>query len=755
MRSSLSRKILFSFVGSYLLLTVIIAGTSLFYVTKHTEQEAKQNLHEINHSVTAIINASVEATVEGHLDEIASSSINSIKKTILRDKDNPKALIQKEAANYLLDRKIGKDGYIYVIDSQGVILTHPVQNTIGKDLSHHDFIKTIVSNKSGYLTYEWKNEGEDQAREKAISYTYFSQWDWIVCVSAYMDDLSHFININAFKEDILNIKIGETGYPYVIDGEGQLLIHPHLTTSLYEAEDARSGEKFVQTILNQQTGDIHYFWPNESTGKIKSKFATFKAVDNLDWIVVSGIWTDELLSLPRALASFFVLIFSVGLIVFVILSVFISRNISKPIERVSQIIERSDLASQISSRETKRHDEIGRLSTGFNTLIASLNDAISYSKRNVQDSEDQSEQLESIVANTEKSVGLISELNAQSTDNNQKQNRSLNVLNRGNIELNQSIKNNLTTVENIKNKTGDLRSEVNEQAASITEMASTIEEMSANLNSIDRISNEANKSSLRLTEIGDSSKQQLNHTRENMKSLTKANETIRNFVSIIVNVASKTNLLAMNAAIEAAHAGEHGKGFAVVAEEIRKLSEISNNQAQQVTESLTNIENDISSMAENLEKTDTDFSVLSEESEKVKSVVTQIKQSTEEQSHGSSEMVEAISSIAAGTQEIQAKYSEIDENLDSMKASFLELEETSNKNQDYLQEQMLLNETNNSLSENVLKENAQIQEISRDLALVSKTMREAILLLNEKLSHFKTDDDHQIENSEQQALLEN
>jgi methyl-accepting chemotaxis protein len=200
--------------------------------------------------------------------------------------------------------------------------------------------------------------------------------------------------------------------------------------------------------------------------------------------------------------------------------------------------------------------------------------------------------------------------------------------------------------------------------------------MTASINSIARIASENSDSTHRLIETVDSGRQKASISNSEIKEISTDVNNMMAIIGVINRIASQTNLLAMNAAIEAAHAGEYGRGFSVVADEIRKLAESTSTNAKVISESLKNSVGKMNSVLAAGVESENAFRNVSEEVNKFVKAFSEISQSTNEVSEGNVEVLKAIASlrqisqdISNGSDEINTSAVEINESVNTIKDS--------------------------------------------------------------------------------------
>ena len=284
-------------------------------------------------------------------------------------------------------------------------------------------------------------------------------------------------------------------------------------------------------------------------------------------------------------------------------------------------------------------DEIGDLIIEFDAFLDKLQSIIKEVKQTKDNLSLSGEQLNESSQDTSRAISdIMVNINSINTQ----------------IEgQNSSVKQAANAVDDISGSITSLNSLVDTQGISVSQASSAVEQMVGNISSVNSSVDKMSASFDELTSNAKIGIAKQNDVNERIKLIESQSEMLQEANAAISSIAEQTNLLAMNAAIEAAHAGEVGKGFSVVADEIRKLSETSSEQSATIGEQLAIIKDSIKQVVNASNESSDALNAVSEHIEKTSEIVSNIKGAMAEQNAGSRQINEALRTMNSSQSDVQ------------------------------------------------------------------------------------------------------
>ena len=694
-RFSLKKKLIFVF-GLLIALIAIVQGFIAVNAAYRTViQRLEVQMLEKSADIASLVDSEIDSLfqfVEGlaRLQRLRNQTVSFIEKT------------QSIAAEASLKDIIE---YFAVCDTSGI---RYAQDGTTTNVSQQDWYTTALNGKR----FISEPRLSDQTKKLQV----------LLSVPIYDDHNKTIIGVlevglvgDFLSRSVRNIVIGKTGQCYMLSAAGVTIADQdqsaveefyNVTERARKANKPTSFSRFEEMILSSTISKVGYY---EYKGVYK--IGAFSRSKVADWFIVIKAPLKEFTESIDTLMFYLLISSAVILSISLIIVYVIVRQAVKPIYLVVDALR--DIAQGEGNLTVRLplhgNDEITDLSEYFNETIEKIGSSIKSVGVNCSKMENIGGNLASSMSETASAMHEIS-VNIDGVKHQTGTQAS-------------SVSQTAATIEEIIRTIKQLNNSIDIQAESVAQSSASVEEMVANIASITKTLEKTDGVIRQLAAATGEGKETLVTSNTVTQKIAEESGSLMEASSVIQHIASQTNLLAMNAAIEAAHAGEAGKGFAVVADEIRKLAEESASQGKAITTTLKTLGGEIDTLSASSKMVENQFTTIFTLSAQAKSMSDQLTAAMREQEAGSKEVLSAIKNINAVTTEVQAGSEEMLKGGESVAEEMHKLDNMT----------QLITNSMTEMAAGAVQINRAIQDVNE----ITQENKQSIERLAEEVSKFK------------------
>jgi len=461
------------------------------------------------------------------------------------------------------------------------------------------------------------------------------------------------VSIDTIIKNMLKTKVGETGYTTLILNNGVVIAHPKkemLFVNIAEKYD------FGKKVVQMKNGNLKYNFNGED------KIMGFSQSKLTNWIAIATLSQSEYAKEFNSSLTQTAIILIIMAILTAILGLAFANRISNPLINLMHLMKRAENGDMAIDVEVTSSDEVGRIQESFKNMIKAQREMIKKIKVSVEEVLGQSENLSATSEEMASSSQEVAKTMQQIAEGSSSQANDLQEIVGLMTELTQNIENALRELATVKDETLNTSNRANIGKSEMDKLIRSIEDI---------------KNAFEIVTL-------------KVNNLTNSVKEISNITNVITSIAEQTNLLALNAAIEAARAGEAGRGFAVVADEVRKLAEESKKSASEIVELVNSIEKDtddvmitskdvdgfIKSQATAVEKTVASFGDILESIERIAPLMKNTYDAMDEMVNSKDKVLLKVEAVSAVTEENSAAAEEVAASSEELSASSQEVAAT-------------------------------------------------------------------------------
>ena len=605
--------------------TVLVAN-----VTKKDIEQAKQDDY-------MQLTTAYERVVERSLEDFYGMLDYYVNADIMQEGDFDAAGAWLQAHE---DKRNPVFDYVMLVDAKGLSY-----NDIGSrtDIATRDYVQAILQQgKDRYL--------DEPVVSKTTGQTVVHFARAIKVGGRTFAAIVGVLPVDYITQEINSIRFGTNAYAWIIKSDGTVIAHrspDYLMKKNFITNPTPGHEEITEIAKRMVRGEIGF---GTVAGHDAARdLVCFRPIAGTTWSFAMSIPSDMIYNTVDRIRGSLIIFGIATIAISVLVGGILIYKLISPLKTVKNLLAEiasgdGDLTKRI---EITSQNEIGQVVDKFNVFIQKIQGIISDVKSSKDELSISGEDMSSSAQDT---AAAITQIIANIESVHQQ-------------IMNQSsgVEQTAGAVNQIASNIDSLKHMIENQSAGVAQASSAVEEMVGNITSVNQSVDKMAASFDSLRADAQSGFNQQQDVNERIQQIEQQSAMLQDANAAISAIAEQTNLLAMNAAIEAAHAGEAGKGFSVVADEIRKLSETSTAQSKTIGEQLNNIKDSIQEVVSASGESSKAFESVSRKIQDTDQLVMQIKSAMEEQNAGSRQINDALRSMNDSTIEVRNASAEMSE----------------------------------------------------------------------------------------------